>query len=455
MPNDTLVKIKDLSQAEILGKIRSNEIEVPKKGDERDEFMKFVAAAPGSDIRTGMISDNPPAGEKPPEGAPPAEGQHSEGSTPPGESNPPSQPGKTEIPDATPPKGSEPPTEKPPEGSSSDNFLGYGSKEAMEEAHRKLLSDVGDLRKQIDRLNESGGKLGQQKKDLEQQLQNLHKQIKTGKPPESPTDSGVSDVDVGEPPKAPKPDDFEGGLFDDDYQTAANKYMIEMGEYAAKVAKVNAGLRKKISDVEQKAATAFEHVDNLSKGEKQKAWDSFWGKIREHMTTAKINTSVDIAAINDAIIRKDNDYLSRLPKSDMEAFNRIKPLANRFADFTQGYPELRYDSVADLIKEQQQIWGVPVEGSTPPSKHPSPAESQSLQDKVRRDQEESVAVPPSGVHGQPPKDITSQSNEEAAGRLRELTKMRAQNVTRFDNNKDLSDEFNALRNRFGIGAKKR
>ena len=222
----------------------------------------------------------------------------------------------------------------------------------------------------------------------------------------------------------------------------------------AKQSQLNSKLQAQLADVSKKADSAFTVVDGQSKAFKEKAWDSFWGHIRDHIKSSGMKTTVDIAEINAAVLRKDTEYISRLPKADMETFNRITPVANSFADFTKGYPELRYDSVADLVKEQQNLWGVPQGGSQPP-KRPSPADSQELHDKVKRDQDESVSVPRSGVQGQPPKDITSQSNEEATTRLRELTKMRAANVTRFDNNKELADEFAALRHKFGIGARKR
>lgn len=428
---DTLVEIKDLSRDDILAKMRSGDLDVPREAGDREEFTKFVAM--DSEQRDGYLS-----GIDSPDGEPKGEDEQASGGDVKDVPEPP-----VEQPDP-PEEGSQSATEE--EEEEGDDFLGYGSKEALADAHKSIMSRVGELQRQIDKINSSSGKLGRRNKDLEDEVKRLTGELdRLGKGGE--TDEGHSSSQTAFP-EPPDPEKYDSGVFDDDYQQAMSKYQREVNAIMRKQHEELHGLRGTIEELNTGVKKASEFVETTESQTREQAWGSFWDHIHQFQAKNNLSTSIPIEEINRAVLERNRAVLDHLPKSDVEKYNKIRPLANEFADFSQGKPKLRYESVDSMVQANAERWGA--FAPKPPTNGLTPEEDAALREKKRKQQEGNAEVPTSESQGSSTERIGEMPNDAAVRRLKELQTMRSRNVQGFDGNKTLYGEYMSLRKRFGV-----
>lgn len=446
MPKDTFVyaELKDLDAKAISAKISSGEIAVPAKGKDRDEFLRFSSMAPGSKERDEFIEK---ATAKP---AAPAKKPDAAASS------------KEGVTDTPPEKPAAPPERKPQgkEGASSnlDEFFGYGTKEGLYEAHKTLIEKSADLKTQIDKLNESGGKLGRKNQDLEKQLADVNTKLTEmgsqpapGKSKEKEPGKPASNLKIPEPPN---PEDFPTGAFDDDYQAKVAQYNKDVSKYMKDLADENARLNGLIEthSTEIKSTRDFqtESTNKTVEQKKSEAWSALWSEVERFQKERGMTTTIPIDKINKAVIANDETTLKALSPKDMKIFEKMKVYCETFADFSGGYPAPRYNTFTEMAKANADIWG-PLAGGTGAG---TTNEEKAAIEAKRKQNDESVSAPSGSYLGKPDDKLTNQSREASVTRLQELQRLRSANLAGFDANKELYEEYMSLRRLFGIAPKR-
>lgn len=412
--------IVSLSQKEIASKVKTGELSIPDKGADRDEFQKFVAMS--VEERKAMLN-----------------GSSGDGSGDTGASS-------------TPPT---PPAPEPRTGASTDEFFGYPSKEAMLEAHKQLIEKQTELRKEVDKLNASGGKLGRKNQDLESELEKIRKELEaerkakaSGQPP-----SGGTDLSIPEPPD---PEKFSAGVFDDDYQKELAKFQKDLVKVQRSIIEKSRTLEGVVEGTVKKAETVEAEIQSKREKEeaevKTAAWTKFWGEIRSYQGKNKqLNTTVDIEKINEAILANDRDTLASIPPADLEAFKKIRTLSASLADFSSGVPQLRYNSVDEMVSTNAAMWNSFMTGKPTPAPL-TPAEERALIERKRQADANAVSSP-NIPQGDPDQHLSEMADDVAINRLRELVAIRKVNPVKFDKG-PFAEEFSKLRVRFGVASKK-
>jgi hypothetical protein len=429
---DTLVEIKELSREDILAKMRSGEIDVPADSESREEFTRYVTmdSAGREEYLAGL--DNP-------DGAPSGDETPEPDTTTPAEDE--------TVTDRQEPQQESGPDEQPAE---SDDWLGYGSREALADAHKSIVTRVGDLQRQIDKLNASNGKVGRRNKDLEQEISRLTGELDSlGKG--GTTDKGHSSGKTSFP-EPPDPEKYSSGVFDDDYQAAVSQYQRDMHKLVRQQNEELSGLKSTIEELNTGVKRASDFVENTETQTREQAWNSFWGKIHDFQGKHGLSTTIPIEEINRAVLEKNRAVLDSLPPADVKKYNTIRPLANEFADFSENKPKLRYDTVDEMVQSNQQKWSA---FASNPKTGLTPDEDANLRDKKRQQAEQTADVPSSESQGSPTERVSELPEASAKQRLVELQKIRSTNVSKFDSNRSLYDEYLRLRQRFGIAPKVR
>jgi hypothetical protein len=399
-------KIKDLTEEQIVGKlqeaIRGEDVgfQLPPKGKERDDFMSFVKAKPGSDERLKKLSP-----ESPPE--PTSE-----------EDVPPAEP-KVESTAET-----VPPASEPPKSTSDDPWWktrGYASEEEAQNAFDTIRSTNSQQQELLDRYNAERGKAGQENKTLKARIAELESQAE--KSSQAPAEELI-------PPVMPKISDFEDGIADDNYAEAMNKYSEDMKVFNEKVTEnLNA-----IKELKQTTSKISQFVENTSQSTAQQqheaAMGNVWKTAEQLQSDYNMPTSVSIKEISDAYhtINDANadfqqktlakNFVNSLSDSDRNSYKNIQMALSRFYDFDSGQPQARYSRVEAAIIDaglDTVFKKAPVASAPPP---PQEEERKKIEE-INKD--DSVSVPNSSSLSANDSSVNAlQTKEQLQEKFKEL-----------------------------------
>lgn len=464
----------NLSADQIREKIRSGEIEVPKSNSpDRAEFHEFCNTTPGSDDRKKFLeqdssddsgNDDPPPPPKP------------DGDTPPpsGNTPPPKEDDSQKDDDATPP----PP---PPKAEDDEEWAGYGSREEMVKAHKRLLEAIEQKQKEVNNLRASGGKQGRKIKDLQAQIAKQTEEMEglrekdTG---QGPAD-GKGDIQKPEKPKKPKPSDFEDGELDEGYEKALSQWEKDVEEYPDQYEQYLERLQKKSKTHTEKKKTGdskinemYEHYqaekEQKQEQKRQQAWAGMWDEASEYQKQLNCQTKAPLSQINEQqlILLDENAsaeaksaakaYIEALPKGDLDNYKRMIPILNGmyFSHGSTEVPKKAYKNLKAALWDLTDKTGRPLAerfaNVHTTTDNLSKEQARQVEENRKRKNESVSAPPADGQSSGDDRLDQPTTNEEKKVRLRELVVMRKKNVRGFDSDPKLSKEFKSLVNDLGL-----
>lgn len=454
---------KDLvgaSQKELLEKMRNGELEAPVRGTpERADFDKFIAAAPGSDERLAFADDSE-SNDDPDKGQAPDHGSKD------GDVEPPSG----EQPEAPPTDNDTPPP--PDDSDDEDEWLGYGSKQAMIDAHKNLFKSIEQKQKEVNKLRSTGGKQGRKIKDLEAQIKSQTermesiRQVDTGDGPAGETGELRKPVR----PKRPRATDYEDGEVDERYEEdlrkweeADGKFPEQLENYYEKLQKRSmTHLEDKLKKVEERSEEAYRYAseerDREAETMTQKAWGDMWEDANAYQQQLGLQTKTGLSQINDAVLdlgSKDADakaaaetFIKSLPKGDYEKFQKMRDVLNGMYSFKDGLPKKAFPNLQAALWSISGPDGKPLAEKyadvTVPKRNLSHEQARAVKENVQRRNESESALPADGQGAHDKRIDQPQTQSDKLERLRELSSIRRKNIHAFDGNRKMYDEYRKL-----------
>lgn len=402
--------LKDLSQEEILEKMRKAEIEVPTKGEGRDEFLRFIAMSK-EDRDKFLAGDqaSPPAG---------GEGEASSASTESGSSA--GQQGAGDTGNAE------------PSGSGSTDWwkeLGYESAEKAMEAHKNLLDLSTKQQATIDSINAREGKRGQELKQLREEKETLSKELNELKLKTTPK------VEKPVKPKRPDPKEFESGVYDEEYIAAMEEYHTLNERYTDQLLEFERFERKQ--ELEKLKSELTPKITETPVTEEPQGQTTAWDKLFNEDIPAfqkrfNVVTTVPIKAISDnyALLNTSKDiaakararaFLQSVPEADMKIYERVKTAIEVAYDFTSGEPKARYKTIEGALVDNEMLGEGKLFHTVKPASL-TPAEEKQVRETQQKKNEQAVSsIPAERLSNQDGLPTGNQTDEEKRKRLRDLT----------------------------------
>jgi hypothetical protein len=395
MSKEDKEKIGSLTQQEVTEKIKKGEIVLPPASD-RGEFFTFVAKTP--EERAKEIS---------------------------GETGQPGTPAAPAASETEVSKGGEGSTAQPPASSSGEDpwwkkELGYDSEEKLKETHKSLLETPQRLQSQIDQLNASGGKKGQELKQHKEQIAKLESELAgLRKKPE---------IKKPELPKVPRPSDYEDGLLDERYVSDLEKYNDAMASYTEEL------LRYSSHVTEQKLETVEEKIRNIPKSDPSGLTEMdklFNNDIPDFQKRFGLETTVSVRYINDLVaksqskdpaeVARANKLISELPPSDVANYNKIQQaMAVAYDGLNEGAPRLRYRSIESALFDNDMLGDGKTFNKVKQTQL-SPEQEKEMIEKKRKENEQHVsAIPASSASSSDTLPASGQTIDEKKKRLKDL-----------------------------------
>jgi hypothetical protein len=400
-------EIKDLKKDEITLKIRSGEIKVPEKGVDRDAFLQFASADPNSDIRNKFLTETPSEEKKP--------------ETPEQKSTPAVT---DEIPSEPESKAKDPAKEIDPEPEMDDD--------KRVESLRELISKQ---RQQIDKYNAERGSLGQSLKEMKEKLAALEKERSEIKKSDVP-----SEVSKPVRPKRPKPSDFDEGILDDKYQAELDKYESSMEKFESdyesyldsKRPKWAEKVEEKLSKVDEVSTFVDASKRELDSRIQEEAWSEVWNKtIPEFQKEYGYETKVKPRDISDAFGVLNNAsatteqkehaqlFIKSVPKTDLDAYEKIRIATESYYDFSSGIPKARYRSLKGCLIDTGLVDTL---GKSKKTGLTASEEKALLDSKKKQESEEATVLSGSSLSGGDDLQVEVMSSEQKKQTLATLVK---------------------------------
>jgi hypothetical protein len=393
MSKEDKEKIGSLSQQEITEKIKKGELALPPQSD-RSEFFTFVAKSP--EERAKEIS-----GETGQSGAPAAPAASSDSG-----------------------KGGEGSTVQPPASSDEDPWwkkeLGYDSEEKLKETHKSLLETTQRLQTQIDQLNATGGKKGQELKQHKEHIAKLESELAgLRKKPE-----------ITEPvrPKKPRVADYEDGALDEKYIKDTEAWDDAMIEYESK---------RKLFDDHKQTVTIEGFEEKIRSTQKSEpsgvgAMDTFFNvDVPDFQKRFGLETTVSVRYMNDLVMKsqskdpaevaKANKLISELPPSDVQRYNLVnQAMAVAYEGLQEGTPKLKYRTIESALFDNDMLGDGKAFNKIKQSQL-SPEDEKAMFEKKRKENEQSVgALPAAGATSRDVPPASGQTIDEKKKRLKDL-----------------------------------
>lgn len=348
---ELLTPHKELSKDEITAKVKSGEIVVPPKGEERDEFFKLASMSP-EDREKEFQPAEPAEEDKGGEGDAPPEKQWYE-------------------------------------------ELGHDSAEKAVEAHTGLADLNNRLQATIDSLNTKEGKRGTQLKDLRAEVEKLRTERdelskKANPPPTRP-----------ERPKRPNPKDFEEGRIDEKYFEAMDQYETKREEYDEAIEYyLSETTNRSIEEVKAALEKQPEPAVDDDREDLSEPWKNFWDTLDGFQKKYDLTTSIPARQISDNLIRMGKgdaaakQFIATVPKADMDKYAKVEKvaLAAYAIDDTNG-PRLKYAKFDTVLTDHDFIGEGKLIDTVKQSKL-TPEEEQALREEQQRKTDGSVNPPP-------------------------------------------------------------
>ncbi len=385
-------QIKDMTKDQLLEGMRTGKLNIPK--EDRSEFFQFAAKTPeerAAEIQSGTATiPEVPAVE-------------------PGKDNQGGQ--AAQIPAQ--PAGGTP---------SGDPWaeLGYKSPTEVIEAHKSLLKQVASLSATIDGLNAKGGKTGQELKRLKEEREELLKKINASTP--------SLESQKPQKPVRPRPEQFEDGILDEEYQSAlieyeskAEKYFEDLVEFNSRKNKeeVTAAIELKFKE----AAPAI--VDDDGFGE---LFNNEIPKFQERFNLVTVNSIKEIsdaynAASGSDPVRKARAevFLSKVPPADKQKYELVKQAVENAYDFSSGKAVKKYKSIegalfdAGLLGENSPYKPVIKQAALTPEE-----ERAAIEKRVNQNNSGVSAIPASHIPSGDPSITSAMTRDEKLNRYKEL-----------------------------------
>ncbi len=338
---------KDLSSEEIAQQLKNNAFGLSEE-DEAD-FMKFAEAAPGSEERLKILSNRqeqaPGAAPTSPEDVkPPHEVADSDSQELNLDNIDPSDPTAVKAPDKPTPE------EKPPAKKTEGDV-----EEEIVDDEPDIISKLADVTKERDSHRSTNSRLGNENRDLRQQLEESQKKLRESAHAKEP------EIVPLEVPIPPLPSDYEEGQYDTKYTEAYTQYTKDLRDYSEKSGetppKWALDLINKVSDIESKSDRAYNYAEteqeNKAGNEYTKAFDSMWEKSIDIQKKLNLPTGkLTPRQINYYILRQNNpqkedgtpvypahevegakNFIKELPKTDYENFTKLSKVVNNYFRF--------------------------------------------------------------------------------------------------------------------------
>ena len=401
--------LKDLSQEEILEKMRKAEIEVPTKGEGRDEFLRFVAMSK-EDRDKFLTGDqaNPPAG---------GEDEGSSASTESGSSA--GQQGAGEA------------VKAEPSGDGSTDWwkeLGYESSEKAMEAHKNLLDLSTKQQATIDSINAREGKRGQELKQLKEEKELLSKELNELKVKVTPK------VEKPVKPKRPDAKDYESGIYDEEYAKAMDDYNTAIDQYTEQLLEFERFERNK--EIEKLKSELTPKITETFGSEEPQGQTTAWDKLFTEDIPAfqkRVNavTTVPIKAISDnyAILNTSKDtaakararaFLQSVPEADMKVYERVKTAVEVAYDFSSGEPKARYKTIEGALVDNDLFGEGKLFHTVKPAPFTPAEEMQAKETQQKKNEQAVSSIPADRLSNQDGLPTGNQTDEEKRKRLRDL-----------------------------------
>lgn len=461
------------SNEEILAKLKNREIEQPQRGTpERAEFDKFLASAPGSDERKAFLKQDDGDDGRPDEsGQAPDDDLNHDGEI--------EEPLSGQKPDTPPSTEEETPPEEPSSSEDDDEWLGYGSKEKMVEAHKNLFKSIEQKQKEVNKLRATGGKQGRKIKDLEAQIKAQTDQMENLRKAEVGDGPAGDNEKLEKPvrPKRPNPKDYDDGEVDERYEEDLKKWEDEADAYSERLESYYDKLQKRslshiedrIKKAEQRSEEAYKHVsaerDRENETATEKAWNDMWDDAKSCQESLGLQTKTPISQINDAVMDlKSSDeeakaaaeaFIKSLPKGDYQNFQQIRDILNGgYYSFSEGRPQKAFPNL------QAALWSITDSSGKPLAekyadvvvrrKNYSNEQARVVKENFQRRKESESALPADGQGSNDKRLDSPQTSAEKMERLKVLLAMRKKNVKGFDADAKMYKEFASLTRDLGF-----
>lgn len=398
---EVYTQIKDLSKEEIIKKMQTEPGFVPPKGQDRDEFMRFIAMS--SDERTAFLK---------PDGTTDTSANE-QGSA--GGRIPTDEAGAGSVANAG------------ETGSDWWKELGYDSEEKAKEAHKNLLDLTTNLKGTVDRLNANEGKRGSELKALREQNEALLSENSKLKETVKPK------IEKPQKPKRPNPKDYgEDGVFSEAYQADRDRYDDEMESYLENLAAFNrAEVEKKVDATEEKLTKTVQST----RVETQQAdeWDKLFNSdIPEFQKKFNLNTITPIRQISDCYVTINNPnatqeqktsaqvFLKSLPKTDLDNYEKVEKAVKLKYSLDSGIPVPRYRTFEGALIDAQLLGPGKEFNNIQPSSL-TPEEEIRIREEQRKKADQAVSsIPASNLANQDTQISQANTVEEKTKRLKEL-----------------------------------
>lgn len=333
------------------------------------------------------------------------------------------------------------------------------------ETEKKQREDLFNKQQEvINKLNGSAHNTTRQNAALKSELDKLNARIK-----EMEEKSKTSEVQVEDIPDAPDPDDQK---YADDGGVNSESYLKDLAAFNKKIVPHLRKMKAVPQNFEQVAKKADEALSmatfqhemeakreaELANKEVDDAADELQSELG--LTTSRswkeINTQVKIAngiiPAAPEVAELAKQYIQALPKGDVDNFNRLSKAVNLAYDFTTPKPRPKYDRKSNAFKGLLIDEGFVINVAKKPE-----IDLVALHEKQKQEQARNNAtagIPPQMI-GADENVASYNTDEEKAGRLRELTAMRQSRGLSFDKDTKLFEEYARLREHFGTPVRKK
>lgn len=386
-------QIKDMTKDQLLEGVRKGTLNIPQA--DRVEFFQFAAKTPeerAAEIQGGTATiPVAPAGNEPDKGTQGGDA--------------------AQIPAQV--AGGAPSTDPWAE-------LGYKSPTEIVEAHKSLLKQVASLSATIDGLNAKGGKTGQELKRLKEEREELMKKINASEP--------SLESQKPQKPARPRPDQFEDGILDENYQKKLLEYEDAFEAYTEKLVEFNS--RKNKEEVTAVVETKFKEaapvvVDDDGFNE---LFNNAIPKFQEKFNLKMVNSAKEISDAYIALSSTDpvrvaraNEFLAKVPPADKQKYELIKEAVDLAYDFSTGKAVPRYKTIEGALFDAGKLGdNSPYKPVIIPAALTPEEELAAIQRKNAQNNSGVAAIPASqSVVGDPPPS-SALSNEEKKLRYKSL-----------------------------------
>lgn len=435
------------SGEELLNKIRSGEIVVPKS-ESREDFIKFVGLDENG--RNEFIkSIKPVSGDE--KVKPDESGKKPDEIS--GDSSIPPETGDTES-------GKKPDSPKTPE-----------------QAHQELLEKVGVLTNEVNKHRGNAGKLGKQVKDLNKSLEEARNTIAELQKSTTP-----SAKDAPVMPDMPDPDDFVEGYMDPDYKDAQIKHHKAMKKFYEELAEYQKSTKptwaQELSEQIDKTTKIVDNVKLSSeKNEYDTAWSGLWSEAAKIQKLLGLSTSMDIKVINDNQIIKNNKdakdsdgnpyytqdvinsallFLDKVSDEDYDKFSKVTKIINQLYTVDEsGMPNRNFQDKDENVSMQAAIALAGLTGQVKALEMTEPSNAD-LADRLSKKQATnsnlSTGMPASEVGAHDDRLISELTTTEKQEKLLDMNKKIRSNQSLLKDTQFM-ESFNKLRADLGVARK--